>query len=180
MLLVVEGAGMREILDLTIAFHSQREFIAKLVLKPPIDLELKTIDLRLVPELSDEERVYRNRVTAHDIFGKRSEQDFVRRMVLKRKFVDAAEGKPQAVSVPLDDLILAAKLKLPGLEVFADVLPEKALDDQLPSVGEPVLELDFVRLPAALLLSGSRIDRTVFFDRDPTLLDIGRANIELG
>src|SRR3990170_1409392 len=82
--------------------------------------------------------------------------------------------------MPLDDLVLAADLEFPGLEALADVLPEETLDDQLPSVGEAVLELDLMGLPAPLLLSRSRIDRSVLLDCGLAFLHVGRTHIELG
>jgi hypothetical protein len=58
-LLLVEGPGMGEILDLAIAFHAESKMLAELVLQPPIDFELEAVDLRLVADLPDEESIDR-------------------------------------------------------------------------------------------------------------------------
>src|SRR5680860_1794513 len=44
-LLVLESAGMGEILDLAIAFDTQRECLVKLAFQPPVDLELQAVNV---------------------------------------------------------------------------------------------------------------------------------------
>lgn len=107
----------------------------------PIDLEFETVDLRLAADLPDEERVERERVLAPDIFGERAKQNLVGNVVLERELVEGAERDAPPVAAPFDDLILSAELEPPGFEAFTDILPKSPLDDQLPPIGQPVLEL---------------------------------------
>jgi hypothetical protein len=115
--------------------QSRDAFGANLVLQAPVDFELEAVDLRLLADLPDEESVDRGESLPFYVLRKWTEQDFVRGMVLKRKLIDGAEGKPDSVAMPLDDFVLGADFEFPGFDALADVLPEEAFDDQLPSIG---------------------------------------------
>src|SRR5665648_279741 len=179
-LLGLERAGVGEILDLAIALDAERECLVELMLQPPIDLELQAVDVGIFAELPDEERVDGGRVGAPHKFRERPEQNLVGRVILQRELVDAAKGDAQPITFALDDFVLGAEFELPCLEALADVLPEEALDDPFPPVGEAVFRLELMRLPAPLTLAWPGIDRTMLLKLELALLHVRRAHIKLG
>ena len=50
---------MRQVFDLAIAFEADPKFLAKLMLQSPVDLQLQAVDVNVVADLTDEERVDR-------------------------------------------------------------------------------------------------------------------------
>ena len=100
-------------------------------------------------------------------------------MVLKRQLVERAERKPQAVPLPLNDLILGADLEKPRLDALANGLPEDPLDDYLEPVCKPVLQLHPMGLPQPLVLSWPCIERAMFLDLGLAFLHLRRVDEEL-
>jgi hypothetical protein len=77
MLLIVEGAGIDQILDFAIALDPEGPPFVEFPLQAPVHLELQAVDLDVIPDLSDEKRVDGDRVAALHEFREWTEQDFI-------------------------------------------------------------------------------------------------------
>ena len=102
MLLLIERISMGEILDLAKTLHAKVPPFVQLMLQLPIHFELQAVYLDMIADLADEERVDRRRVVASNEFRQWSEQNFVRRILLQRKFIEGTECEPPAVAVAFD------------------------------------------------------------------------------
>lgn len=76
-LLLFETARVREILDLAVAFDAEAPRIFEFVFESPVELELQTVDVAMIPHLADEERVESHRVGTPHIFAEWPKQDLV-------------------------------------------------------------------------------------------------------
>ena len=91
MLLLIERAGMGEILDLAKTLEAEGPPLTQLTLQLPVHLKLQAVYLDVIPDLADEEGVDRCRVLASDEFRQRPEQNFVGRILRQRKFIERTE-----------------------------------------------------------------------------------------
>src|SRR4029079_4134179 len=99
---------------------------------------------------------------------------------LERKLIKGAEGKPEAITLALDDLVLAAKLDFLSLKVLSYRCLEDALKDHLEALGYSIFSLQLMALPQALVLARPRIKCPVLLNLRLALGYLRRAHVELG
>src|SRR5215475_14485927 len=88
MLLLVERPGMGEVLDLAKTLYAKAPPLVQLTLQLPVHLKLQAVYLDMIADLADEEGVDRSGVVASNELRQWPEENFVRRIIRQRKFIE--------------------------------------------------------------------------------------------
>ena len=201
-ILIVERAGIGEILDLAEHLDADAPMLGEVVFGAPAIFEAEAVLIAIVAHLGVEHGIERDQQLAACQFDDRTETKLIGITAARGESIFGLKSQADAVALALDQLVLQFKPDRAQIEVLIERLVGAERGGEQPAVGDSVLELEIVALaerplflvllygilliPAAvggvlfLLLGEAPMHGAAIFELLLALLDLGFLDFELG